>query len=127
MGGKSTPFGYPLRLRQYSCKEASYLGTETDTASPTTNWGGFFVDKCGQPYLGDPKIRTTFFVDGCPHLSRVSVAAGMPIPQDFEVLSLYLIYLQMAVWTQMNADKFIPLLLQKKYLEGHILAIFNLR
>jgi len=24
--------------------------------------------------LGDPKIRTTFFVDGCPHLSRVSVA-----------------------------------------------------
>jgi predicted transposase YdaD len=37
-------------------------------------WGGFSVDKCGQPCLGDPKIRTTFFVDGCPHLSRLSAA-----------------------------------------------------
>jgi PAS domain S-box-containing protein len=44
---------------------------------------GFFVDsggqplhhskKCGQPCLADPKIRTTFFVDGCPPESRVSV------------------------------------------------------
>jgi hypothetical protein len=26
--------------------------------------------------LGDLKIRTTFFVDGCPHLSRLSAGAG---------------------------------------------------
>jgi MFS transporter, NNP family, nitrate/nitrite transporter len=37
-------------------------------------WVGFSVDKSGQPCLGDPKIKTTFFVDGCPDLSRLSAA-----------------------------------------------------
>jgi hypothetical protein len=37
-------------------------------------WGGFSVDSGGQPCLGDLKIRTTFFVDGCPPESRLSAA-----------------------------------------------------
>jgi hypothetical protein len=37
------------------------------------------LDKSGQPYLGDPKIRTTFFVDGCPDLSTENLPRATAI------------------------------------------------
>jgi hypothetical protein len=66
-----------LNLREFTDNQSlSYL--KKNKLNCITRRGGFSVDKGGQPYLGDPKIRTTFFVDGCPPLSR-SGAAGISI------------------------------------------------
>jgi hypothetical protein len=53
---------------------------------------GFSVDKSGQPCLGDPKIKTTFFVDGCPDLSRLSVAGAKKAYATVSVAAFSLIF-----------------------------------